>query len=87
VSIPDVTDQVRRIAQTLLLGEQHVTREAIDQSIQNALRAIPDGRHAEVDVGAVARDLEQRLNVWIGQAQALDNNEDHLASLGVQRSR
>ncbi len=67
MTMSNVTDQVRRIAQTLLLGEQHVTREAIEQSIQSALRAIPEGRRAEVDVGAVARDLEQRLNVWVGQ--------------------
>jgi hypothetical protein len=87
VSVSDVTDQVRRIAQTLLLGEQHVTREAIDQSIQNALRAIPEGRRTEVDVDVVARDLEQRFNVWVGQPQALDNNEDHIAWLGVERSK
>jgi hypothetical protein len=87
MAMTDATDQVRRIAQTLLMGEQYVTKETIELSIQNALRAIPAGRRAEVDVAAIARDLEQRLNVWVGQPQALDNNEDHVAWLGAQRSK
>jgi hypothetical protein len=87
VSASDVTDKVRRIAQTLLLGEEHVTREAIDQSIKNALNAIPAAGRGDVDVEAVARDLEQRFNVWVGEPQALDGDDDHVAWLAAERSK
>src|SRR5690349_10704246 len=65
-----------RIALTLLRGEPAATPELIAAAVEKATSILP--LPADVDPAALRRDIESRMNVWIGDGATLDNNEGHV---------
>src|SRR5580658_2895866 len=80
---------VKTIATTLIRGTnasgQPLTRAIIEQHADSAL-AMNDQWRAEVNRDALIKDLETQCDVWIGSAQALDDETGHVPWLPKKRA-
>lgn len=82
----DPYEKARQLVQILLKGAPETTPVAIRAAIDSVLPALgQDGK--SIDVEKLAKDLETRFNVWVGQETVLQDVRGHEAWLPDRRSQ
>lgn len=81
----DTYEKARQLVQILLKGESETTPATIRDAIQRVLPALgEEGR--SIDTERLAKDLETRFNVWVGQESVLQDVRGHEPWLPDRRS-
>lgn len=81
----DTYEKARQLVQILLKGESETTPATIRDAIQRVLPALGEESRS-IDTERLAKDLETRFNVWVGQETVLQDVRGHEPWLPDRRS-
>ncbi len=83
----DPYEKTRQLVQILLKGKPETTPATIRAAIERVLPVLDGQDGTTIDVEKLAKDLETRFNVWVGQETVLQDVRGHEPWLPDRRSQ